>query len=63
MRWSGQFSFLVLFAAGCLSSVTKRLDTTNEQLAITNQHLSAINEKMLVANADDRNEPATDRIQ
>jgi septal ring factor EnvC (AmiA/AmiB activator) len=45
------FSILVLFAAGCLSPVTKRLDTTNEQLALTNQHLAAINAQMREANA------------
>lgn len=45
------FSFMVLFLAGCLSPVTKRLDATNEQLAQTNQHLAAINEKMNETNA------------
>ena len=51
MRSGGLFSILVLFVAGCLSPVTKRLNTTNEQLALTNQHLAAINEKMRETNA------------
>src|SRR5579884_1618224 len=51
MRPGKPFSILMLFVAGCLSPITKRLDTTNEQLAITNQHLAAINEKMRETNA------------
>src|SRR5215469_15654248 len=51
MRSGGLFSILVLFSAGCLSPVTKRLNTSNEQLALTNQHLAAINEKMRETNA------------
>lgn len=51
MRPGKPFSLLVLLVAGCLSPLTKRLDTTNEQLALTNQHLAAINEKMRETNA------------
>lgn len=51
MRSGELFSLVVLFLAGCMSPVTKRLDTTNEELAITNQHLAAINEKTSGANA------------
>jgi septal ring factor EnvC (AmiA/AmiB activator) len=42
---------LVLFVAGCLSAMTKRMDTTNAQLAETNQHLASIDEKTREANA------------
>lgn len=51
MRSGRLFSILVLLVAGCMSSVTKRLDATNEQLMLTNQHLAAINEKMRETNA------------
>lgn len=51
MRTCRLFSVLVLFAAGCLSAMTKRLDATNAQLMETNQHLTAINEKTREANA------------
>jgi septal ring factor EnvC (AmiA/AmiB activator) len=51
MRPGKPFSLLVLLVVGCLSPVTKRLETTNEQLALTNQHLAAINEKMRETNA------------
>jgi hypothetical protein len=45
------FPIALLFAAGCLSPVTKRMDATNEQLTLTNEHLAAINEKMRETNA------------
>ena len=51
MRRSRPFSILVLLVAGCLSPVTRRLDSTNEQLALTNQHLATISEQMREANA------------
>ncbi|HEY7326288.1 MAG TPA: hypothetical protein VH592_01515 [Gemmataceae bacterium] len=50
MRPSKPFSILVLLVAGCLSPITRRIDTTNEQVAVTNQHLAEINAQTREAN-------------
>lgn len=48
MRACRLFSLVVFVVAGC--AVTRRLDTTNAQLAETNGHLASIDEKTKEAN-------------